>query len=349
MFDSGTCGNLPFRRSDEGVKTVNSEKVSTNLVSVSLSTLERLAGSVREMVTFVPGGENAVKAWYDYWGVLRRNHEQAAGQIVTERSKIRTKLSTYDKTFEYARKFAAIENTKTRQIDTGSFWVAGDLTAMRTDDPALLAEKIERRFSEAEENVIRPILKRMIEVPELIMRLVEGINAGEPPAMTLQSHRLSMDGAENFCFVTTMNRPDPLLAIRLCAALISRIPCEYEFFTDDVTSFESPDGFAWFYQEITHGKVEFTTDLQVFGSIAIPTQGVTTPVRSHLPLLLPDGGPGYRLVNSGGFATVEICRGLCADGDYFNSRLNEDEFSRITGYLVYLDSKGIINFRISQN
>lgn len=346
---------------------MSTDKIETDLVSVSLTALDRLAGSVRDMVTFTPGGENAVKAWYEYWEVLRRSHGQASEQIDGERRKARAKLTTFEKALGYARKFAAMEtgaaagNPAEAPDGSGTGGAVPPPAKFRDSPGALqmavpgkdlgpdesqviLSEEVERRICGAEESIIRPILSRLDEVPSLIGSLVRSINAESVPELILNSRRLAMDGTGRFCFVTTMEKSDPLQAVRLCFALTGRIPWQYDFFTDDIGSFESPDGLVWFYPEVSAGALEYTQSVEAYKSVAEPPGGRITPARSHIPIVPPDGGPAYRLVNSGGFATVEYHR-----GDHFDSRLGDEEFSRITGYLVYLDSKGIIDFRISQS
>lgn len=307
---------------------------------VDVSRLNEMASGSREMAGFVPEGHNILRSWYQYWTILRENMAKLSRELESERKRFSSKVDLIGKSLEYAERFASgMQVAQPSAALPGLEALAGQgLTLGRKDNLLTAAERVWKVYDSAEEQVLGPLARRLETLPGEILELVRGLCSCRKTDLEARVQTVIMgDGQENMMSVTF--RPaGQLESIFLCYIFNNRIPYDYEFFHEDICSFDSPDGLCWFF----NSSKEWAENSEELKEIMYHTDPSVLDARSFIPVILPDQGPVYRIRHGNGMDVLEI-----QDKAGFRDRLTSDELSRFNGYCIFLGTlRGDFEFRV---
>jgi hypothetical protein len=327
--------NMDEQERDGALKNSND---ITSLVDVGR--LSSMAASAFEMAQFTPGGENLVRAWYQYWDILRENRKRLSEELLRERRQFSSRVDLLAKSLEYARKFTLSNNALNFVPDTSPADSESDgvqklpfdsSSFTGQDDLKTAADGIWKEYDRAEEQVLGPLNRRLAVIASEIRNIVRGLCSCSVLRLEAQTRSLIMDSSGTTLFVVTFNPAGMLDSILLNSIITDRIPLKYDFFHDDTCSLESPDGLCWFYDgasDWTDNSGDLVRIIQSAGDDAIN-------IRSMIPVIIPDDGPPFRIRHGNGMDVLEI---FCESG--FRDRLTAEELSRFNGYMIFLGSMG---------
>jgi hypothetical protein len=303
------------------------------LLPVAPGKLQELESSVKAMIQFVPKGENLLKSLYEYWGILEENLNRLSKELDNEKKLAENRISVLEKSISYAEKFRRKPAPEKRPSDDAplAYSASAEIQKYR--------ENLNSQMEYSRENLFRPLEQRIREAQDLIGNALRAEQAEHPFCLKIEMRQIALDQAGSIFHVLTVPALPPIEYLKLCHVLLGRIPWKYDFFVDDVSSMESPDGLAWFTTDHPAVPRDFARTEEEYREIACTMPAPVTPIQSHIPIILPDDGPHYRLKHGTAFDSVGIFRA----GDY-DINLSDDEFARLTGYLYALKEDGLLDF-----